>query len=120
LDHEWSRTVTEMGNVMMCRVTMNVQPVGLDEEFAVASEFGKPLVNSLYTLGPMIGMSVNNSTFGTTIGNLGMSDAKFPTPVCYGGHAARAHEDGRGACEPEGPGVPRLQDQRGHCLTFQF
>lgn len=82
--HEWSRTVTEMDNVLFSSLTMNVQPLHLDAEFAARSEFGKPLVNSLFTLGLMIGMTVNDTTLATTVANLGMTDVAFPKPVFAG------------------------------------
>lgn len=82
--HEWTRTVTEMDNVLFSTLTMNVQPLHLDVEFAAKSEFKRPLVNSLFTLGLMIGMTVNDTTLGTTIANLGMSDVSFPKPVFAG------------------------------------
>ena len=84
IDAEWSRTVTEADNVLFCGMTMNVQPLHLDAEFAKTTEFGRPLVNSLFTLGLMIGMSVHNLTMGTTIANLGMTDVAFPAPVFAG------------------------------------
>jgi acyl dehydratase len=84
IDAEWTRTVTEADNVMFCGMTMNVQKLHLDAEFAAATEFGKPLVNSLFTLGLMIGMSVHNLTMGTTVANLGMTDVAFPAPVFAG------------------------------------
>jgi len=84
IDAEWTRTVTEADNVLFCSLTMNVQKLHLDAEFAKATEFGRPLVNSLFTLGLMIGMSVHNTTQGTTIANLGMSDVRFPAPVFAG------------------------------------
>jgi len=84
IDAEWTRTVTEADNVMFCGMTMNVQPLHLDAEFAKSTEFGRPLVNSLFTLGLMIGMSVHNLTLGTTIANLGMTDVAFPAPVFAG------------------------------------
>ncbi|MBU6497787.1 MAG: MaoC family dehydratase [Rhodospirillales bacterium] len=84
IDAEWSRTVTEADNVLFCSMTMNVQKLHLDAEFAATTEFGRPLVNSLYTLGLMIGMSVHNLTMGTTIANLGMTDTAFPAPVFAG------------------------------------
>ena len=79
--HEFSRTVTEMDNVLFTTLTMNPQPLHLDAEFAEKTEFGQRLFNSLYTLGIMIGMSVYDTTLGTTIGNLGMTDVKFPAPL---------------------------------------
>lgn len=82
--HAWTRTVTEMDNVMFSSLTMNVQPLHIDADFAAKTEFGKPLVNSIFTLGLMIGISVNDTTIGTTIGNLGMTEVKFPKPVFHG------------------------------------
>jgi len=84
IDAEWTRTVTEADNVLFCGMTMNVQKLHLDAEFAKSTEFGRPLVNSLFTLGLMIGMSVHNLTMGTTIANLGMTEVKFPAPVFAG------------------------------------
>ena len=82
--HEFSRTVTEMDNTMFSLLTMNPQPLHIDAHFAEKTEFGQRLFNSLYTLGIMIGMSVYDTTLGTTIGNLGMTDVKFPKPVFHG------------------------------------
>jgi acyl dehydratase len=73
-----------MDNVLFSTMTMNVQPLHLDAEFASKTEFGKPLVNSIFTLGLMIGISVNDTTIGTTIGNLGMTEVRFPKPVFHG------------------------------------
>ncbi len=84
IDAEWTRTVTEADNVLFCSMTMNVQKLHLDAEFAAHTAFGKPLVNSIFTLGLMIGMSVHNLTMGTTIANLGMTDVAFPAPVFAG------------------------------------
>ena len=70
--HEFSRTVTEMDNTMFSLLTMNPQPLHLDAHFSENTEFGQRLFNSLYTLGIMIGMSVHDTTLGTTVGNLGM------------------------------------------------
>src|SRR5262244_358266 len=83
-DHPWTRTVTEMDNVLFSSLTMNVQPLHLDEEFASKTEFGQRLVNSLFTLGLIIGMTINDTTLGTTIGNLGMTEVRFPKPVFHG------------------------------------
>src|SRR3984885_1155750 len=82
--HAWTRTVTEMDNTLFSSLTMNVQPLHLDAQFAAETEFGQRLVNSIFTLGLMVGISVNDTTIGTTVGNLGFSDVKFPKPVFAG------------------------------------
>jgi acyl dehydratase len=83
-EHTLRRTVTEMDNTLFCCLTHNPQPLHIDQEFARSSEWGKPLVNSIFTLGLMIGISVNDTTLGTTVGNLGMTEVKFPKPVFLG------------------------------------
>jgi acyl dehydratase len=83
-EHEIRRTVTEMDNTLFSCLTHNPQPLHIDHEFAATTEWGKPLVNSLFTLGLMIGISVGDTTIGTTIGNLGMTDVKFGKPVFHG------------------------------------
>jgi len=83
-EHALTRTVTEMDNVLFTALTHNPQPLHLDAEFAKGTEFGKPLVNSIFTLGLVIGVSVGATTLGTTIANLGMTDVKFPKPVFHG------------------------------------
>ena len=83
-EHAITRTVSEMDNVLFTCLTHNPQPLHLDAHFASKTEWGKPLVNSLFTLGLMIGVSVGDTTLGTTIGNLGMTDVKFPHPVFHG------------------------------------
>ena len=83
-DHPWRRTVTEMDNVLFCGMTMNPARLHLDAHYAAGTEFGQPIVNSLFTLGLMVGMSVNDTTLGTTLANLGMTDVRFPSPVFHG------------------------------------
>ncbi|MGQ0503415.1 MAG: MaoC family dehydratase [Panacagrimonas sp.] len=83
-DHALTRTVTEMDNMMFSMLTMNHQPLHVDAHFAAKTEFKQPLVNSLFTLGLMIGMTVTDTTLGTTIANLGMTDVNFPKPVFQG------------------------------------
>ena len=83
-EHALSRTVTEMDNVLFTTLTMNPQPLHLDAEFAKTTEFGRPLVNSIFTLGLVIGISVGDTTLGTTVANLGMTDVRFPKPVFHG------------------------------------
>lgn len=82
--HELRRTVTESDNMLFSNMTLNAQPLHIDFDFAAKTEFGKPLVNSLFTLGLMIGISVNDTTIGTTIANLGMKETKFPAPLFHG------------------------------------
>ena len=65
-------------------MTMNPQPLHIDAHFAAKTEFGRPLVNSLFTLGLMIGISVSDTTLRTTIANLGMREVSFPVPVFHG------------------------------------
>jgi acyl dehydratase len=65
-------------------MTLNPQPLHIDFDFASKTEWGKPLVNSLFTLGLMIGISVHETTLGTTIANLGMTETVFPAPVFHG------------------------------------
>ena len=84
IEHALTRTVTEMDNTLFSCLTHNPQPLHIDHHFASQTEWGKPLVNSLFTLGLMIGISVNDTTLGTTIANLGMTDVNFPKPVFHG------------------------------------
>ena len=82
--HELSRTVSEADNTWFSLLTMNPQPLHLDAEFAAGTEWGQRLFNSMATLAIMVGLSVHDTTVGTTIGNLGMSDVRFPKPVFHG------------------------------------
>lgn len=83
-NHSLTRTITEMDNVMFCAMTHNPQPLHLDEEFSKDTEFGQRIVNSLFTLGLVIGVTVGDTTLGTTIANLGMTDVRFAKPVFHG------------------------------------
>jgi acyl dehydratase len=83
--HGLRRTVTEADNVLFSAMTLNPQPLHLDRHFCeTATEWGQPLVNSLFTLGLMIGISVHDTTHGTTIANLGMTEVRFPHPLFHG------------------------------------
>ncbi len=85
LQHRLTRTVTQMDNMLFSNMTLNPQPLHIDAHFcATETEWGRPIVNSLFTLGLMIGISVNDTTVGTTIGNLGMTDTRFPAPLFEG------------------------------------
>jgi acyl dehydratase len=82
--HEIRRTVTDMDNMLFSSLTYNPAAIHIDHEYAKGTEFGKPLMNSIFTLGLVIGLSIQDTTLGTTIGNLGMTDTTFPKPVFAG------------------------------------
>jgi acyl dehydratase len=84
VEHAVRRTVTEFDNVLFSSLTLNTQPLHLDEEFASKTEFGQRLVNSLFTLGLIVGMTVTDLTLGTTVANLGFEQITFPAPVFHG------------------------------------
>ncbi|HEU5066909.1 MAG TPA: MaoC family dehydratase [Sphingomicrobium sp.] len=84
VEHSVRRTVTETDNVLISTLTHNPQPLHLDHEAAAQSEFGRPLVNSIFTFGLMIGVSVEDTTLGTLVANLGYDALKFPKPVFVG------------------------------------
>lgn len=82
--HRLRRTVTEADNVLFCAITHNNQPLHLDHEYARATEFGQPVVNSLYTVSLATGISVEDTTLGTLVANLGFGEMRFPKPVFVG------------------------------------
>ncbi len=82
--HEITRTVTEMDNILFTTLTMNVQPLHLDEEFSKTTMHGQRLVNSIFTLGLVVGVTIIDTTLGTTLGNLGFESVEFPKPVFHG------------------------------------
>jgi acyl dehydratase len=83
--HSIRRTVTEMDNVLFSAMTHNPAALHLDEEYCREhTEFGKRIVNSAFTLGLVVGISVGDTTLGTTIGNLGLDEVRFPAPVFHG------------------------------------
>ena len=114
--HRLTRTVTQMDNMLFSNMTLNPQPLHIDAYFcATETEWGRPLMNSLFTLGLMIGISVNDTTVGTTIANLGMTDVAFPAPL-FEGDTVRAESEvhrgsrlevapRRGAGRVQAPGV---------------
>ncbi len=83
-EHEPGRTVTETDNLLFTALTLNPQPLHLDAEFARSTQHGQILVNSLFTLALVVGLSVGDTTLGTTIGNLGFDKTTFPNPVFLG------------------------------------
>jgi acyl dehydratase len=85
IPHRLTRTVTQMDNILFSSLTLNPQPLHIDAHYcATETQWGKPLMNSLFTLGLIIGISVNDTTLGTTIANLGMSKVVFPAPLFEG------------------------------------
>ncbi len=83
--HSIRRTVTEADNVFFSALTHNPAPLHLDEEYCREhTEFGQRVVNSCLTLGLMVGISVNETTLGTTVANLGWDEVRFPKPLFHG------------------------------------
>lgn len=90
--HQPGRTVTEFDNVLWTLLSMNLQPLHLDAQFAEETEFGERLVNSMFTLSTVVGLQVNDLTLGTTVANLGFEDVRFPHPM-FVGDTLRAETD---------------------------
>ncbi|MBI5030509.1 MAG: MaoC family dehydratase [Chloroflexi bacterium] len=84
IQHARSRTVTEMDNVLFCALTMNDQPLHVSEDFASRTQFGRRLVNGIYTMGLVVGISVGDTTEGTIVANLGYDHVVHPNPVFHG------------------------------------
>jgi acyl dehydratase len=90
--HGLRRTVTQSDNILFSALTHNPSPLHLDAEFMRKSEFGQPLVNSCFTFGLMIGISVADTTMGTAIANLAYDEVRFPKPV-FGGDTLRVETE---------------------------
>jgi acyl dehydratase len=107
IDHAVTRTITEADNTLFSVLTMNAQPLHLDESFAATTEFGTRLVNSLFTLSLLIGLSVYETTLGTTVANLGFEEIAFPTPVIPGDtvHAQTEVVSSRPSASRPGQGI---------------
>ena len=84
IEHATRRTVTESDNILFCALTHNLAPLHLDEEYAKTTIYGTRLVNSLFILGLITGITVPETTQGTTLGNLGFQETTFPKPVFHG------------------------------------
>lgn len=83
-DHAIRRTVTETDNVLFSAMTHNPAQLHLDEEYMKGTEFGARIVNSCFTLGLMVGISVGDTTLGTAVANLGWDEVRFPRPLFHG------------------------------------
>jgi len=92
IEHAITRTVTETDNTLFSVMTMNPQPLHLDEAFAANTQWGTRIVNSLFTLSLLVGISVHETTLGTTVGNLGFEEVAFPAPV-FPGDSIRAQTE---------------------------
>jgi acyl dehydratase len=84
VEHAVTRTITEADNTFFSALTMNPQPLHLDADFSAKTEFGERLVNSLLTLGILVGVTVYELTLGTTVANLGFGEVSFPKPLFHG------------------------------------
>jgi acyl dehydratase len=82
--HEIRKTVLEYENMMFSSMTYNPAQIHIDHDYASKTEFGRPLMNSIFTLGLVIGLSIQDTTLGTTVANLGMHETTFPRPVFSG------------------------------------
>jgi acyl dehydratase len=127
VEHATTRTVTETDNILFTTMTMNPQPLHLDAEFAARTEFGRPLVNSLFTLGLVVGLAVPELTLGTTVANLGFTKVDFPAPVFAGDtvHVVTDVVDARRSKSRPGTGIVTFEhrgiNQRGEvvCLAVR-
>ncbi|KIP51948.1 MaoC family dehydratase [Leucobacter komagatae] len=121
--HSPARTVTEADNVLFTTLTMNPQSLHLDAEWAASTEFGERLVNSMFTLSTLVGLSVAQLTQGTIVANLGMTDIRFPSPLRAGDTmTAETRVLGKRLSESRpGQGVVEFEhtarDQRGHVVA---
>jgi acyl dehydratase len=84
-NHAIRRTVSEMDNIMFSALTHNPAALHLDEEYCKNhTEYGQRIVNSVFTLGLIVGVSVGDTTLGTTVANLGWDEVRFPKPLFHG------------------------------------
>jgi itaconyl-CoA hydratase len=84
IQHAQGRTVTEMDNTLFCALTMNTQPLHLNEDFSAGTVFGQRIVNGIFTMGLVVGLTVSDLTEGTVIANLGYDHVVHPNPVFHG------------------------------------
>jgi acyl dehydratase len=84
IKHSLGRTITEADNVLFCALTMNTQPLHINEDFASKTQFGQRIVNGIFTMGLAVGITVPELTEGTIVANLGYENVKHPNPVFHG------------------------------------
>lgn len=109
--HAPGRTITEADNTWFTAVTMNTQALHLDAAFAAGEPFGQRLVNSMFTLATLVGLSVGQLTQGTIVANLGFSEVAFPAPVFHGDtlYASTTIQDKRESASRPGQGIVTLE-----------
>jgi acyl dehydratase len=84
IEHQTRKTISEYDNSLFCAMTLNLAPLHLDAEYSKTTIYGQRLVNSLFTLGLVTGIAMQETTQGTTLGNLGFKETRFPKPVFHG------------------------------------
>jgi itaconyl-CoA hydratase len=84
IQHAQGRTITEMDNTLFCALTMNTQPLHLNEDFSARTVFGQRIVNGIFTMGLVVGLTVSDLTEGTVVANLGYDHVQHPNPVFHG------------------------------------
>lgn len=84
IQHSLGRTITEMDNVLFSTLTMNTQPLHINEDFAAKTPFGRRIVNGIFTLGLAVGLTVADLTEGTIVANLGYESVQHPHPMFHG------------------------------------
>ena len=102
-EHLVRRTVTETDNLLFSALTMNPAAIHLDAEYSRGTPFGERIVNSVFTLGLLVGLSVYDTTYGTTVGNLGWEEVRFPRPVLIGDTLHARHHGALQARQPSRP-----------------
>lgn len=122
-EHRPGRTVTEADNVLFTTLTMNTQALHLDAAYSADTTFGDRLVNSMWTLSTLVGLSVAQLTQGTIVANLGFSDISFPAPMFHGDtlYAETLIADKRESASRPGEGVVTFEhtgrNQRGDIVA---
>jgi len=110
-EHEVRKTMLEYENMMFTALTFNPAQIHVDHDYASKTEFGRPLMNSILTLGLVIGLSIQDTTLGTTVANLGMEETTFPKPV-FSGDTIRTQTtvlDMRPSKSRPGQGIVKMQ-----------
>jgi acyl dehydratase len=109
--HTQGRTITEMDNVLFCALTMNTQPLHLNEDFASRTVFGQRIVNGIFTMGLVVGLTVSELTEGTVVANLGYTNVNHPNPVFHGDtiYAETEVLEKRESSSRPGQGIVRLK-----------